>query len=591
MAKYITKDGILTKYEYEKGDRDIVIPDGITRIGTKAFFSSKIRSVTIPETVRYIGADAFYWCDNLAEVHIPDSVKFIKSGAFSGCIKLQNISIPDNVTVIEDDTFSGCENLREIVLSSRIKEIGKGAFAGCSSLSSISLPNVYKIGDYAFKGCSSLENAELSQKLHTIGIAAFHDTPFLENDTRDYIIYGTVVYDYRGNDDDITIPDGITTIGYYAFSRLNISSVTIPESVITINSYAFTQTGLKTVNIPNAQTIGYDAFAYCDLLTDAVVPDIPLGGVFRGCKALKKVTVPNKSEGDDIPVNIKPLSELSFPEISRMIHSEPKAIERYIKKPSPELLEKTDPAFYNALKSIEFDSSPRFILGKDKNGVPLTMDLEKYQHVLVTVTNASDKDKFFDSFILSCIMNYTPQDVCISTVNSQYFYKFEPLFQKPWRYDSNLFIRHDDELEFAVQEMFDRKKLFSECGVETFDEYNELAKERADLDTLPHMIVAVYDLNPKAEMNIWLLSENSHSLGIHMIIATDDTSPYVLTDLIISSIPTFIAFNDDPETWYDMQLYSAYDEAHVNLSSYSISNESIDTVIESCELSFVIYNE
>ena len=64
----------------------------------------------------------------------------------------------------------------------------------------------------------------------------------------------------------ITIPDGVTTIGFWAFSDCSaLQSIDIPNSVTTIEKYAFSCcSALKSIDIPNSvTTIGSGAFHYC----------------------------------------------------------------------------------------------------------------------------------------------------------------------------------------------------------------------------------------------------------------------------------------------------------------------------------------
>ena len=95
---------------------EVIVPDTlkgypVTRIGSNAFSESKVRSVTLPDSVSVIEAEAFADCKNLKELNLPDKVfSTIYGGAFRNCKALKSIS----AKFLSDYAFEGCTNLETV---------------------------------------------------------------------------------------------------------------------------------------------------------------------------------------------------------------------------------------------------------------------------------------------------------------------------------------------------------------------------------------------------------------------------------------------------------------------------------------------
>lgn len=132
--------------------------DGSTSIGNAIFYECRsLKSVTIPDSVTSIGHSTFYNCSSLENLTIPSAVTSIGSKAFNGCEKLKSITIPENITRIYDNTFAKCSSLTSVEIPKNVMSIGIFAFLRCSSLASVTIPeSVTSIEHGAFSQCSSL---------------------------------------------------------------------------------------------------------------------------------------------------------------------------------------------------------------------------------------------------------------------------------------------------------------------------------------------------------------------------------------------------------------------------------------------------
>ena len=333
----------------------ITIPTSVMNIGAAALFSTGVYndqsnwengvlyvdnclihsnqtlsgSYSIKEGTRIIAAGVFSYQTSLTSITIPESVVAIGANAFEGCIFLKidfiNLSSLDEETnhywgaqiadvevdglFIRNDTvivYRG--DVVSVTIPNTIKSIGDGAFNNCDFLTSITIPNsVVSIGEYAFSDCSSLTSITIPNSVTNIGETAFNSC---ENLATIMVENGNSVYDSRENCNAIIetatntliagcqntiIPNSVTEIGNYAFHGCSLSSISIPNSVISIGEYAFSGcSSLTSITIPNSVTsIGDCAFCVCTFLTSITIPNgvVSIGdNAFSACFSLTSLT-------------------------------------------------------------------------------------------------------------------------------------------------------------------------------------------------------------------------------------------------------------------------------------------------------------
>lgn len=113
--------------------------------------------------------------------------------------------------------------------------------------------------------------------------------------SQDFEISNGVLTKYRGNEEHVVIPEGVTQIGAYAFEKCVLISVEIPEGVTSIGRMAFFGSRrLAGVKLPDSLTsIGEQAFCDCRWLKEMTFPDTitHIGDrIFEGC-CLEEITI------------------------------------------------------------------------------------------------------------------------------------------------------------------------------------------------------------------------------------------------------------------------------------------------------------
>lgn len=342
-------DGELVAY-YGEGISDIVIPDGVTKIGYHVFENNyDIVNVTIPEGVTLIDENAFWNCKNLESVTLPSTLETIKGGAFSYCEKLKDVSIPASVTIIGNSAFASCDSLTSIVLPEGLTNLGSGAFAGCTNLKTINIPeSITEISDRTFSSCYSIEEIILHEKITSVGSNAFFNfngvIKFMNPETEIYdsattIGDGATVYGYNVStagdyarkwsknfipfDPETELPiiasgtcgenltweidpdynliikgtGEMTSAPWKTDYNKSINNVILEEGVTSIFERAFDYSKIVSITLPSTlEYIGEYAFYYCDTIESISLPD-GLKAIdekaLSACHKLTEVVIPD----------------------------------------------------------------------------------------------------------------------------------------------------------------------------------------------------------------------------------------------------------------------------------------------------------
>lgn len=317
------------------GLREIIFAEGcnIETIPESAFENVAAGTITIPKSVKVIESRAFanvsaseiifeegsvlttigegaFTGSGLVSISLPSSVTTLGKGVFKGAKKLTSVSIDGTALVnIPDETFSDCTKLKSFNVPNTINDIGYRAFYCCKGLASVTYEvggeGALTIGDQAFHLCSKLTTLALPSRTESIGESAYYAVKVTEATFTDSEIGGT----------DAT--SGLKHIGSRAFELSSLKTIELPEGLLTIGSYAFSQcksltsavipstvTNLDQKDSSGAQILGVGRFAFnSTTLTDITFrpmsgekPEgylgVTLRDTFSSCKKLTNIVLP-----------------------------------------------------------------------------------------------------------------------------------------------------------------------------------------------------------------------------------------------------------------------------------------------------------
>ena len=312
MYNYLWGANPLPWEQYRSYINTVNIAEGVTSISDGAFiFCYNLTDINIPNSVNKIGEAAFMgtqlynddsnwsngalYIDNcliatneaIGDYAIAEGTRIIADGASNTRHYLTSISIPSSVTHIGEKAFAYCENLSVInVAAATPPVITDQTFYRISTNLQITVPaeseslylanpnwkRLFDIASGVVEGvCGDHLTWVLNLADSTLTISGYgdmYDYDVWNDETYFPMPWEEFIYD---NIKNIILPDGITSIGDFAFNNesYNITSIHLPEGIRRIGKYAFAgNAGLTSISIPaSVELIDTAAFYYCMALT------------------------------------------------------------------------------------------------------------------------------------------------------------------------------------------------------------------------------------------------------------------------------------------------------------------------------------
>lgn len=304
----------LGEYEYASGSYsgDVAIPKEVIYEGKtypvvgiihEAFRECTLSTVTLPESLREIRADAFWgatierlvfssweWWGNLNETLRSDIIgpsdnpleKSSEICVGGELFDIENLVLPEGVTRVNN--FWDCRKMKSIIIPSSAKLIARGAFRECYNLGYLKMGANVKVIEGGL-GESALKTIDIGDIANWCGISLPQGSNLLPpalTESHPLIVNGEEVV-------DLVIPEGVRVINPKVFSYCtNLKSLTLPQSIDSVcsESFKYCKSLEGAVNLSGASYIGNEAFAYSGSFTSVTLGENleHVGNkAFRGC--------------------------------------------------------------------------------------------------------------------------------------------------------------------------------------------------------------------------------------------------------------------------------------------------------------------
>lgn len=303
-----------TLVKYRGTEERVTIPDTVEVVGESAFENNqKVQFVVISKSVKRLDAYVFWGCNNLEEVVLGKGLTAVDEYSFAGCTGLKQITIPENVQSIDAQAFAGCINLTDIYIPATVTGIAEDAFLNCDNVTihadegSVAAQFSQKLAEQKNRDplvtaapvqtptAVSRPDTQATTEPVSTATPAPAATPVPGNVLGSTIVVGNhalvmvhpgeekVQQGYTepeagqetGEEQDITAETENGKVPEWMYYRnQSVSAVTIPEGTTEIGRFAFSRSSLRTVTIPEGVTvIDYAAFYHCDNLDNVILPD------------------------------------------------------------------------------------------------------------------------------------------------------------------------------------------------------------------------------------------------------------------------------------------------------------------------------
>lgn len=274
------------------------LPDSLRRIDDHAFLYSSVETLHLPARFESFGECAF-WLRNLTSVTVDEANPHYRSigGWLYSRDSLTLCLVPDGTT-------------GAVSVPPYVRHLGPMAFGFCSRITAVALPDgLTTIGDFAFNCCSEVDNVVVPATVSRLGLCPFSYCPQLDHlslasGNTHYVMDGLMVYS-AGYDTlvschksgaTVALNPNVKVLGGFE-NNTWLRNISIPESVTDILDNCFNGCQFTSIALPpHMRSIGRKAFSENDRLASVTMPQtlLTLGqGAFEHCYSLTAIAIPD----------------------------------------------------------------------------------------------------------------------------------------------------------------------------------------------------------------------------------------------------------------------------------------------------------
>jgi hypothetical protein len=237
---------------------NIVLPVGLTTLGTNVFQNSGLKTVVIPTGITTIPSDTFNGASRLTTVTLHNGITTIGINAFANS-GITTITLPNALVSIGNNAFLNATELTSLVIPDSVTTTGLGTtvLQGTTKLQTLtlnidSLPALRRDLRYLFGGSSAILGGVMPNELKTVNLNSTTVTALTASFFRDFTSIETInlsntfttfsvsVFFGASSLKNLVLPNALTSIGNDSFSgAVALTKVIIPQTVTSLGGNAF----------------------------------------------------------------------------------------------------------------------------------------------------------------------------------------------------------------------------------------------------------------------------------------------------------------------------------------------------------------
>ncbi|WP_300700565.1 leucine-rich repeat domain-containing protein [uncultured Alistipes sp.] len=160
-------------FEYCSSLASVKIPDSLTELKSDVFNGcTAMAEIVLPESITTMDSSIFEGCTSLKSARIPDGIITLPKRMFRNCSALVDVNMPSRLESVGEEAFYHCGMLADVTFPETLQSVGERSFGGCNAFTRVVL-DIPEVANYSFWSCANVSAIDLGERVTSIGHNSF----------------------------------------------------------------------------------------------------------------------------------------------------------------------------------------------------------------------------------------------------------------------------------------------------------------------------------------------------------------------------------------------------------------------------------